>query len=237
MTDHMVDMSLFYLLIIGIESLLLFLCYRKKQVLLSKLHTTQKSYENRLKHVTSKFEGVVQEQAQRIDEYARELAYLKNHEGKKILQDHVVAGLHQEVETLRKQVEGESTNDTLLVKQTLRSGDRICTAEHLVIVGDVNPGAEIIAGGDVIVLGALRGSVHAGMPAHSAAVVIAWTLQPVQLRIADYRGQIAPFASKQNAFPEIARVVGNQVKIEVLHHKQHGSEPLIAYAVPEEKGR
>ena len=73
----------------------------------------------------------------------------------------------------------------LLLKETVRSGRSIYHEGHVVVIGDVNPGAEIIAGGDVIVWGRLRGLVHAGALGDETAVICALALTPTQLRIAD----------------------------------------------------
>jgi septum site-determining protein MinC len=50
----------------------------------------------------------------------------------------------------------------VLVRRTLRSGFSLKHPGHIIVIGDVNPGAEIVAGGDVLVWGHLRGLVHAG---------------------------------------------------------------------------
>lgn len=76
------------------------------------------------------------------------------------------------------------TRDSILVKRTIRSGQRVKYPTNIVIVGDVNPGAEVIAAGDIIVLGKLRGVVHAGARGSMEAQVVAFKLQPTQLRIA-----------------------------------------------------
>ncbi|MBX6378990.1 MAG: septum site-determining protein MinC, partial [Clostridia bacterium] len=76
--------------------------------------------------------------------------------------------------------------DTLLVRRTLRSGQRVVFAGNVVVLGDVNPGAEVLAGGDIIVMGALRGVAHAGAGGQVGSVVAAFRLQPTQLRIGPY---------------------------------------------------
>jgi len=76
-----------------------------------------------------------------------------------------------------------SPGDGILVQRTLRSGQSIVHAGSVVIVGDVNPGAEVIAGGDVIVWGHLRGIVHAGATGDEERSVCALDLSPTQLRI------------------------------------------------------
>lgn len=77
-----------------------------------------------------------------------------------------------------------NNGDTLIVKKTLRSGQRVSYKGNVVIIGDVNPGAEVVASGDIVVLGHLRGVVHAGAMGNTEAEVYALSLQPTQLRIA-----------------------------------------------------
>jgi septum site-determining protein MinC len=79
---------------------------------------------------------------------------------------------------------GIDHESALWVDRTLRSGVRIEYAGNVVIVGDVNPGAEVIAGGSVIVWGRLRGVVHAGSQGNTEATVRSLDLAPTQLRIA-----------------------------------------------------
>src|SRR5947208_2800714 len=76
------------------------------------------------------------------------------------------------------------SDDTLFLRRTVRSGQEIHHASNIVILGDVNPGAEIVASGDIIVWGVLRGMVHAGYPNNENAIVCSLLLAPVQLRIA-----------------------------------------------------
>jgi len=104
---------------------------------------------------------------------------------------------------------GESA---VFVQRTLRSGYSIQNKGHVVVIGDVNPGAEIIAGGNVIVWGRLRGMVHAGAEGNEQAVVCALDLSPTQLRIA---GQIATTPQqKGKPQPEVARLQEGQVVAE-----------------------
>ncbi len=74
--------------------------------------------------------------------------------------------------------------EAILVRRTLRSGFSLQHPGHVIVIGDINPGAEIISGGDVIVWGRLRGMVHAGAEGDELAVVCALDLAPTQLRIA-----------------------------------------------------
>ncbi|OGO13927.1 MAG: septum site-determining protein MinC [Chloroflexi bacterium RBG_13_68_17] len=106
--------------------------------------------------------------------------------------------------------EGEMAGDeALLVHRTLRSGHRIHFHGHVIVLGDVNPGAEIVAGGNVIVWGRLRGTVHAGAAGDEGAIVCALDLSPMQLRIAD---QIAASPERRGKpKPESVRIHEGQL--------------------------
>jgi septum site-determining protein MinC len=80
----------------------------------------------------------------------------------------------------------EEVSEGLLVRRTLRSGQLLQHLGHVVVIGDVNPGAEIIAGGDVVVWGRVRGMIHAGALGDNKAIVCALELQPTQLRIGSH---------------------------------------------------
>jgi len=101
-------------------------------------------------------------------------------------------------------------SEGVLVKATLRSGRVVQHGGHVVVIGDVNPGSQIIAGGDVIVWGRLRGSVTAGASGDADAVVCALDLRPAQLRIA---GLVALAADdgKPRPKPEIAFIRQGQI--------------------------
>lgn len=92
----------------------------------------------------------------------------------------------------------------LFVSRTLRSGTRIEFSGHVVVFGDVNPGAEVIAEGNVIVWGRVRGLIHAGVKGNRSAVICALDLSATQLRIADQIS--ATLKPQSNPFPEIASI-------------------------------
>jgi septum site-determining protein MinC len=89
----------------------------------------------------------------------------------------------------------------LILRETIRSGRSIYHEGHVVVIGDVNPGAEVIAAGDVVVWGKLRGLVHAGALGDKSAVICALELIPTQLRIADQIA-ISPQDQRRQATPE-----------------------------------
>jgi len=100
----------------------------------------------------------------------------------------------------------------VMIRRTLRSGRTVHSEGHVVIYGDVNPGAEIIAVGDVVVWGRLRGNVHAGADGDEAAVICALDMMPNQLRIAGYIVTSPP--EKRDPKPEVALIRDQQIVVE-----------------------
>lgn len=108
-----------------------------------------------------------------------------------------------------------SNKPTMLVQRSLRSGQNVNFDGNVVVLGDVNPGAEIIASGHILVMGALRGLVHAGATGEDAATVTALTLAPTQLRIASHITRPPDGgADDTNKPPETARIRDDAVIIE-----------------------
>lgn len=68
---------------------------------------------------------------------------------------------------------------------TLRSGQVISSDSSVTIIGDVNPGAKIIAQGNIVILGALKGNVHAGCTGDRSCFVFALDMKPIQIQIGD----------------------------------------------------
>ena len=106
-------------------------------------------------------------------------------------------------------------SEGLLVRRTLRSGQVVQHPGHVVVMGDINPGAEVIAGGDVIVWGRVRGKVHAGALGNHGAVVCALDLVPAQLRI----GELIAISPEDRVgketdakrLPEVAYVLNGEI--------------------------
>jgi septum site-determining protein MinC len=102
----------------------------------------------------------------------------------------------------------------ILVRRTLRSGQAVQHPGHVVVIGDVNPGAEIIAGGDVVVWGKLRGIVHAGATGDDGAVVCALSLSPLQLRIGNHIARAPEGRDDVPERPEMASVQDGEIVAE-----------------------
>ncbi len=99
----------------------------------------------------------------------------------------------------------------LFVQRTLRSGQVLRHHSHLLLVGDVNPGAEVMAGGSIFIWGRLRGTAHAGAMGDTAAVICALELAPTLLRIADAMAR--PPGTRPTG-PEMARMTDKGIEVE-----------------------
>ncbi|OQY46447.1 MAG: septum site-determining protein MinC [Desulfobacteraceae bacterium 4572_87] len=77
-------------------------------------------------------------------------------------------------------------SNVLMLAGRVRSGQKVTARKHLTIMGDVNPGAEVVAGGDILVMGSLRGKAAAGYPDDEERIILALDFQPEQLQIGGY---------------------------------------------------
>jgi len=91
-------------------------------------------------------------------------------------------GLHEIKKTFSREIK---VSETKFVRTSLRSGQKIEFEGSLVILGDVNAGAEVIAEDNIVVLGALRGLAHAGARGNKEAIIACGVLDAPQLRIAN----------------------------------------------------
>lgn len=111
----------------------------------------------------------------------------------------------------------------VLIRHLVRSGQVIRHTGHVVVIGDVNPGAEIIAGGDVVIWGRLQGTIHAGAMGKREAVVCALDLSPLQLRIGDLIARPSEDDRPRAPWPEIAHVQGNVIVVEPWNQASRGA--------------
>ena len=116
----------------------------------------------------------------------------------------------------KEKVEGPVHAGVMYLRQTLRSGQSVSHQGHLVIIGDVNPGAEVVADGDITVWGALRGIARAGVGGNNDAEIRALRLQPIQIRIGESFAR-SPDKNRlhydNHHGPETARVVDGKIKV------------------------
>lgn len=115
---------------------------------------------------------------------------------------------------------------TLYLNQTLRSGQTVTSDGNIVVIGDANPGSEIIARGDVTVWGVLGGIAQAGSKGNANACIRALKLNAIQLRIANFYARRVnteniPFVQKSTSFvPEEARVDGKKIVIKTTYESK-----------------
>ena len=103
----------------------------------------------------------------------------------------------------------------LVIDKTLRGGQAVETEGSVIVFGNVNPGAQITAGGSVDIRGTCRGVVHAGAAGDSTAFIIADHLMPTQIRIANYVAR-SPDEPEDSGKAERAYVKDGQIVIEPI---------------------
>ncbi|HJA65940.1 MAG TPA: septum formation inhibitor [Candidatus Mediterraneibacter cottocaccae] len=108
--------------------------------------------------------------------------------------------------------EGQFYRGTLRRRQILESDSSI------VILGDVEPGARVAAKGNIVIVGALYGSVHAGASGDRNAFIVALSMQPKQLMIGDIEAkrQIIYQESLNISGPKIAVIDGKRIYLDPL---------------------
>ena len=107
----------------------------------------------------------------------------------------------------------------------LRSGQILKRAETVLVLGDVNPGAQVISDGDILIWGRLRGIAHAGCAGDTQSIISALSMEPTQLRIADLiavlpeeeaTSWMGKLVSGRDTLkrPEIAYITDNQIVVD-----------------------
>ena len=104
--------------------------------------------------------------------------------------------------------------EALIVRATLRSGQLIQYKGDVVVIGDVNPGAHIKSAGSVIVMGTVRGIIQAGANGDYGAFIVAYKMQPSQLRIGDIITRSPDGMGSKSDNPEIALVKQGMIVVE-----------------------
>jgi septum site-determining protein MinC len=102
--------------------------------------------------------------------------------------------------------------DALYLQMTVRSGVEIRHPGTVIILGDINPSGIVIADGDILIWGRLRGVAHAGAAGNRESLIMALQMEPTQLRIADAVAR-APEKTLTNFFPEVAHITPEGIRI------------------------
>ena len=112
-----------------------------------------------------------------------------------------------------KYFQGVYEGRTKFFRRPVRSGQRITYSGNIVIIGDVNHGAEVVALGNVIVFGTIKGRVFAGNNGNQKAIISAFSLEPEILSIAGIM-TISPDDFEKPKYPEIARLKDGEIIVE-----------------------
>ena len=132
----------------------------------------------------------------------------------------------EDLEEIRKHDRETEKLPTLYIHRTLRSGQSLSSDGNIVIIGDVNPGAEVIAKGDITVWGILGGIAHAGSDGNIHSKIRALKLNAIQIRIGNIFARRpdtvnTPYIQRTDSFvPEEARVHNKHIMIYKLHESQ-----------------
>lgn len=158
----------------------------------------------------------------------------------KVSEDDEISPVLQHNEQIAQQVEAQEIKEesdeeitakknepetlpTSYLRRTIRSGQSISSDGNIVVIGDVNPGAEIIAKGDITVWGILGGIAHAGSDGNNYARIRALKLNPVQIRIGEVFARRPdtvnlPYIQKSSEYiPEEAFTYNGSIVIRKIH--------------------
>lgn len=125
--------------------------------------------------------------------------------GYSVEQKQVLRSLHQPPD---QQILAES----LYLETTVRSGREINYPGTVVILGDVNAGGLVVAAGDILIWGKLKGVAHAGAKGNAKCRIMALEMQPTQIRIADIVAR-APESPPAQYYPEVAYITPEGIRI------------------------
>jgi len=145
-----------------------------------------------------------------LENICRQFGLVPNAEGQATLRTDFAEGPRKMALAPSQSETGEAA---LMVRRSLRSGQRISYSGHVIVMGDIHPGAEVVSGGNVLVLGSCRGVIHAGAGGDRSAKVIASRLAPTVLSIANRR--YAP--ERTGTVPTgslVARLLGQEIVFE-----------------------
>ncbi|WML47386.1 septum site-determining protein MinC [Neobacillus sp. PS3-34] len=97
----------------------------------------------------------------------------------------VVDSIESNVLTREEAEQLKEKDEIITVARMIRSGQILEVPGDLLLIGDVNPGGTVMAGGNIFIMGALKGIAHAGCTGNDQAVIAASSMKPAQLRISD----------------------------------------------------
>ena len=146
-------------------------------------------------------------QLDRVSTCRRQTAVAAATAGYSVEQQSRQESLHQAAQN-----QAQALAEPLYLQTTVRSGVEIRHPGTIAIVGDVNPGGSVIADGDILVWGRLRGLAHAGAAGNSGCMIMALQMEPTQLRIAEAVAR-APANPPSQYYPEVAYETPQGIRI------------------------
>lgn len=132
---------------------------------------------------------------------------------KDIVLEDIEKEVDKEIQKEPKVFSGINEGRTKFIRKTVRSGQCIKYQGNIVIIGDINSGAEVYASGNVIVLGHIKGKVSAGTNGNSKAIIAAFLLQPEILTIASIIA-MSPDDVEKPSYPELAKIKDGSIIVE-----------------------
>jgi len=134
----------------------------------------------------------------------------------------IVDTIDSNVITKDEALELKRQSEIVSVSKMVRSGQVLKVEGDLLLIGDVNPGGTVMAGGNIFVLGSLRGIAHAGYHGNREAVIAASVMKPTQLRISDIMNRAPDNLVEEQTEMECAYVDENEtIVIDRLQHLTH----------------
>ncbi|MCC3376909.1 septum site-determining protein MinC [Cohnella sp. REN36] len=113
------------------------------------------------------------------------------------------------------------------VAAMVRSGQTLEHDGHLLLLGDVNPGGTVRCTGDIYIMGALRGTAHAGCAGHEEAIIAASLMKPTQLRIADIISRPPDEWASAEPWMEYAYLADGAMQMDKLTHLHHSRNKVL----------
>ena len=98
----------------------------------------------------------------------------------------VVDDIESDVITMEEAKRLNAENEVMTVSSIIRSGQVLKAPGDVLLIGDVNPGGTVVAGGNIFIMGSLKGVAHAGCFGNEEAVIAASSMKPTQLKISDF---------------------------------------------------
>lgn len=171
------------------------------EVLLDRLRKGKRFYRGANLIITIDLEYINDKQIRRLKDALFDEIFIKDCE------------FVQREDKVKKVFSGIYEGKTKFIRTTVRSGQIVNYAGNIIIIGDINHGAEVRALGNVIVLGSLNGRVYAGDNGNDKAVIAAFLLEPEILSIAGVL-TISPDEFERSGYPELAKLKDGEMIIE-----------------------